>query len=72
MKTIQNYIEDTTNDEIHLILQNCHIYAGDQNYEDHYERLRGEIINTKDRNWDYEYDQYCLFMNRLLREKNYR
>lgn len=72
MKSIQKYIEDVTNDEIHLILQSCHVHAGDLAYDDRYERLRHEILSTRERNWDYEYDQYCIFMRRLFRETNYR
>jgi len=72
MKSIETYIKDSVNDEIHLILQNCQIHVGDKAYDTNYERLYNDIMTSKDRNWDYEYDQYCVFMHRLNREKNYR
>lgn len=72
MKNLQEYIDGTTCDEAHSVLHKCNLFDGDDDFGDMFERLKVEIMDLMNRNWEYEYEQYCRLYLIMMRESQYR
>jgi len=72
MKTLQQYIDVTTCEEVHSVLHKCNIFDGDDHFDDMFDRLNTEIMDIYNRNWEYEYEQYCRLCLIMMRESQYR